>query len=174
MIQPLRDQVPSQSLHGGQPPSGTYAHPPPPPLLLGDHPPPRACTPPPPLEGVLQQKRCLPSSGLHSICILINPRPEFIRHQRLYKMCLVIVCFFSISERGPEPQREIKKKTPRKKVAAEGGKDGELAAESSCGPGSKQTWMLLVGQGERVLGPLSVPGLKGEGRMDVSSLWAHS
>lgn len=100
--------------------------------------------------------RCLPAqAALQLLCTpsaYLSIRPEFITLQRLYKMCLVIVCFFLISancifrERGPEPQREERKKTPRKRIAAVRGEGGELAAQRGCAPGVQPTWVHLVGQ----------------------------
>lgn len=83
-----------------------------------------------------------------------------MRLQRLYKMCLVIVCFFLISancifwESGPEPQRERQKEnTQEKNCSCETGEaGGRFPSESSCGLLWKQTWVRPGGRGLGVLG----------------------
>lgn len=136
--EPLRDPTPFQSLHG----DCLLLGPIPPPLLVGTLPPPEqprspSLWPPSFAQGggspcrstVFPDPASTPSAYLSSL------GPEAIRLQRLYKMCLVIVCFFLISlscifrGRGPEPRREIKKKktTQEKDFGCEGGK-GEGAS----------------------------------------------
>lgn len=85
-----------------------------------------------------------------------------MRLQRLYKMCLVIVCFFLISancifwESGPEPQRERQKENTQEKNCScetgEAGGGGRFPSESSCGLLWKQTWVRPGGRGLGVVG----------------------
>lgn len=119
---------------------------------------------------------CLPSS-VRTVSTLINPEPEAIRLQRLYEMCLVVVCFFLISancifgEKGPEPQREIKEKTTQEKDCGRKAVEGGGKLPRVAGPALKQTWVHRVGPRAWGFGdPFPFPGWKGEGRMEVSSL----
>lgn len=133
--------------------------------------------PPLPLCGPIPAAGAVFPARVCAISMLINPEPEAIRLQRLYEMCLVVVCFFLISancifrEKGPEPQREIKKKTTQEKDCGRKAVEGGGKLPRVAGPALKQTWVHRVGPRAWSFGePFPFPGWKGEGRMEVSSL----
>lgn len=138
--------------------------------------------PPLPLCGDIPAHGAVFPALVCTIGMLINPEPEAIRLQRLYKMCLVVACFFFLisancifREKGPEPQREIKKKkkknTQEKRLWLSGcGEMGSFLPRAA-GPALEANLDSLGGP--RVWGfgdPSPFPGWKGEGRMEVSSL----
>lgn len=128
--------------------------------------------PPLPLCGDIPAHGAVFPALVCTIGMLINPEPEAIRLQRLYKMCLVVVCFFLISanyifrEKGPELQREIKKKKTLRR------KDCGCQAVEKWGASSQSSWASfgskcgLIGWAKdvRLWGPLSIPRLERGGK----------
>lgn len=154
----------------GPPASGTHRR-------LHPLPPPRGPLPRPAQGTVFPALVCTLSAYLSV------QEPEAIRLQRLYKMCLVIVCvFFLISancifrERGPEPQKEkqrrrkkARKKTPRKKIAVV--REGGLTAESgSQGAGFEASLGIFSAPGGGGVRAPLYSQMKGQGRMEIPSL----
>lgn len=129
--------------------------------------------PPLPLCGDIPAHGAVFPALVCTIGMLINPEPEAIRLQRLYKMCLVVVCFFLISanyifrEKGPELQREIKKKkkhSGEKTVAVRLWRNGELPFQSSWASFGSKSGLIGWAKDVRLWGPLSIPRLERGGK----------
>lgn len=163
--QGLRDQIPFREPPWGPPPLGG-------PVYIPCHPPHFSwdadLLPLASLLSSVWTVEVLPSAQVCTISLLINPEPEAIRLQRLYKMCLVVVCFFLISancifrEKGPEPMERNKGKNhpgERLQLSGHGGR-GDLLPRRAWSA-LKQTRVHWVGRGR---GPLGAPLHSQDGR----------